>query len=273
MIHAFTPSVVGTRGMPAATSFRPPVSRNPPWPNNPHTPHTRCRVPPPPGHLPTQNRFFHQATGFSFTASTGGSKPALSSFSSPPACSRAGGSAGGGSIGWLRRRQLQHHGGGVDVNGGGGCGSHLAGSRRSRWKACFSGQGGAGGEQRRHPQGSWRGGGGGGIAAGWSTEAPTTNRQRRRRQKQRRIPRLAPLFSASGADSDSTAVDDGTGGLLFGDPEGHDDDEMVVEVEEEELREEWAARGLNPEAFDPLLLLQMWEEEEDDGEVRLENGK
>ena len=40
------------------------------------------------------------------------------------------------------------------------------------------------------------------------------------------------------------------------------DDEDVVEVDEEELREEWVARGLDPDAFDPFTLLQIWEKED-----------
>eukprot|EP00904_Undaria_pinnatifida_P008545 jgi/Undpi1/4820/HiC_scaffold_19.g08173.m1 len=50
-------------------------------------------------------------------------------------------------------------------------------------------------------------------------------------------------------------------------------EEEVVEVNEEDMKEEWATRGLDPTTFDPLVLLEMWEaedaedEETDDDEI------
>ncbi|CAN0072335.1 unnamed protein product, partial [Scytosiphon promiscuus] len=56
----------------------------------------------------------------------------------------------------------------------------------------------------------------------------------------------------------------------YSDGEGSGGEEMVVEVDEEELMEEWKARGLNPEAFDPMVLLQMWEEEDAEEEEEMD---
>ena len=39
-------------------------------------------------------------------------------------------------------------------------------------------------------------------------------------------------------------------------------EEEVVEVNEEDMKEEWATRGLDPTTFDPLVLLEMWEAED-----------
>lgn len=56
-------------------------------------------------------------------------------------------------------------------------------------------------------------------------------------------------------------MSEGNGLESFG--EGQEEKEVeAVEVDEEELKEEWAARGLDPAAFDPLVLLEMWEAED-----------
>lgn len=104
---------------------------------------------------------------------------------------------------------------------------------------------------------------------------PRYQQRRRQQQRQRRSVVRQPLsLAATGTnvgdgDDDVTANGDDRGeGLLFGDPIAEEDssgdgsEEMVMEVDEEELMEEWEARGLNPEAFDPMVLLQMWEEED-----------
>lgn len=75
------------------------------------------------------------------------------------------------------------------------------------------------------------------------------------------------------------AARDGDGGSLPGGnaqgPEGEDEDmdedededgdgdDAVVEVTEEELMDDWIARGLDAAAFDPQRLLEMWTMEED----------
>lgn len=68
-------------------------------------------------------------------------------------------------------------------------------------------------------------------------------------------------------DGDDDVSGDEELGLSAGDGlealgEGEEEEVEVVEVDEEELKEEWAARGLDPAAFDPLVLLEMWEAED-----------
>ncbi|CAM9960422.1 unnamed protein product [Pylaiella littoralis] len=112
---------------------------------------------------------------------------------------------------------------------------------------------------------------------------PSQRLRQRQRQRQQQTAAWPLLVSAGDAGSDENVagsdgegegeVDgdgDGEGLLLFGGLDSGDggddgDDEErgeVVEVDEEDLREDWIARGLNPEAFDPFVLLQMWEEDE-----------
>lgn len=174
------------------------------------------------------------------------------------------------------------HGGGSDVGGGGGGGGRLsrpslllgrgrsAGVRVAARAATVTGVGAGG---------PW---GIGTAAIGGSSSGCRHPQQRRGRRIRRREqqPSGWALFQAgndlgSGAGSSadgegSGGVDLGSGGLLFGAPEGAEgdspEDEEVTEVNEEDLREEWIARGLDPHAFDPFTLLQMWENE--DQEVR-----
>lgn len=150
---------------------------------------------------------------------------------------------------------------------------------------------GAGGGALRLGKQRCRGGlWGAGMEAGGSSSSSDrrieSSQRLRQRQRQRQQQTAAwPLLVSAGdagsdenvAGSDGEAegeVDgdgDGEGLLLFGGLESDDggddgDDEErgeVVEVDEEDLREDWIARGLNPEAFDPFVLLQMWEEEDE----------
>lgn len=144
--------------------------------------------------------------------------------------------------------------------------------------------------------------GAGVVAADGCGNGELRIQQQGRRWRQPRTGAAWPLFETTGGggdafyggrprrrqdddedDEDQAAADEeeheidgdgesGVGGLLFGDPEGEgalldlDGEEVqgktTMEVDEEDLREEWIARGLDPEAFDPLSLLQMWEQED-----------
>ena len=77
-----------------------------------------------------------------------------------------------------------------------------------------------------------------------------------------------PLGLTSRQDGDDDVSGDENLGLSAGNGletlgEGEEEEELdVVDVDEEELKEEWTARGLDPAAFDPLVLLEMWEVED-----------
>lgn len=179
------------------------------------------------------------------------------------------------------RRRGEHgrgFGAGVGVDGGGG-------SQRQGPRTALLLLRGEGAEDPRRCHGFWTGAGWGGrggsgtrsggfIIGDGDGRSRTRNTQRRCGQRLRREHQRGtlcrPLYSSAprgeGSD-DGRANGDESEGLLFGDPSteedfGNGDDHMVVEVDEEDLMEEWEARGLNPEAFDPMVLLQMWEEED-----------
>lgn len=115
---------------------------------------------------------------------------------------------------------------------------------------------------------------GGGLNSGRRVE-PLRRLRKRHPQQTTARPLLATRGSAGSCDEEEQQQggDDGEGEgeglLLFGGLDDYeevhedDEDEAVIEVDEEELKEEWIARGLNPEAFDPFVLLQMWEEEDE----------
>lgn len=42
-----------------------------------------------------------------------------------------------------------------------------------------------------------------------------------------------------------------------------EDDENVVELNEDDMLEEWVQRGLDPASFDPQILMEIWEAEEE----------
>ena len=81
------------------------------------------------------------------------------------------------------------------------------------------------------------------------------------------------LLRGTGDDeSDGPSIGMGSEGLGFG-VEGdtsssstadsmEEGEEEVMEVTEEDMMQEWIERGLDPETFDPLALLQMWESED-----------
>eukprot|EP00752_Nemacystus_decipiens_P005820 g5262.t1 len=196
----------------------------------------------------------------------------------PPACpSESPRSMIDDSHSQRRTRQRQRWGGfDAGPNLGRWCSTLLLGSKRSSSvrlaaTAATAQVGQVGGPWRK------RAAVGGGLG-GREQQQRQRRRTRRPRQPQQRPPGWE-LFQAvgggTGNDRDSRAGgDDEPGCLLFGDPEGElggrggddFDDEEVVEVDEEELREEWIARGLDPDAFDPLTLLRMWEEEDQEEE-------
>lgn len=66
------------------------------------------------------------------------------------------------------------------------------------------------------------------------------------------------------------STDNGDGAGEEADEDEDKDGEEMMEVEEEVLKEEWIARGFDPEAFDSLVLLEMWASEE--AEVRFAHG-
>lgn len=48
-----------------------------------------------------------------------------------------------------------------------------------------------------------------------------------------------------------------------------EEEENEIEVSEEDMMQEWVERGLDPEMFDPMVLIEMWEAEDFNDEVGL----
>lgn len=46
-----------------------------------------------------------------------------------------------------------------------------------------------------------------------------------------------------------------------------EEEEVMVEIREEDMMQEWVERGLDPEMFDPMVLIEMWEAEDLNDEV------
>lgn len=55
--------------------------------------------------------------------------------------------------------------------------------------------------------------------------------------------------------------DDGSDVLGVG-GEGGEEGEDMMELNEDDMKEEWIGRGLNPASFDPMALIEIWETED-----------
>lgn len=113
----------------------------------------------------------------------------------------------------------------------------------------------------RRPAGRWDEARNGGVHE--VTRSRTRNRSR--------IARFMPLRTTShSADEDVSVGAENREDLdvmegASEEREGQEDEDRdVVEISEEELMQEWADRGLDPAAFDPRVLLQLWESEDDE---------
>lgn len=74
--------------------------------------------------------------------------------------------------------------------------------------------------------------------------------------------RVCVANAGHGVDNDNEDDEHGEEEEEEEDEEEEGDEEEIFEVDEEELLEDWLERGLDPAAFDPMVLLQMWEAEE-----------